>query len=78
MIMDWLRRMFKVHSPNKEWQDIYKKKSVDHGRALDIPVNQKYPLNMTRAFLGLDPIIRVDKDEQVVKILEGKKLDYSI
>lgn len=28
MLMDWLRRVFKVHSPTKEWPDIYKKKSV--------------------------------------------------
>lgn len=27
MIMNWLRSVFKVHSPTKEWPDIYENKS---------------------------------------------------
>lgn len=37
-----------------------------------IPTSSVVPPNMLREYLDLDPVVPVDKDKQIVKILEGK------
>lgn len=39
-----------------------------------VPISSVLPPNMIREHLGLDPIIPVDKDKQIVKVLEGKNV----
>lgn len=39
-----------------------------------VPISSVLPLNMIREHLCLDPIIPVDKDKQIVKVLEGKNV----
>ena len=41
-------------------------------KRIHIPQRPAAPLNMAREFLGLDPIVPVDKYKQAIKILEGK------
>lgn len=64
MLMDWLRRMFKVHSPSKEWPDIEQIKTqayiegYEQGRKderLEIIYTTVTP-NMIREACGLEPI----------------------
>lgn len=40
----------------------------------DIPISSVLPPNMVREYLGLDPIIPIDKDKQILKIHEGKSV----
>lgn len=67
-LVDHLRKIFHCHGPRS------KKLEYDVKRYYDIPSKPKYPPNISRAFLGLDPIISVDKDKQIVKIHEGKNV----
>lgn len=53
---------------------MFKKVSDLYKRINEIPIKSNIPPNMTRAYLGLDPIIPIDKDKQIVKILDGKNI----
>lgn len=61
-LLDYIRGKLKVHSPSKEWPEIEKLEYTDK-RVYDIP---------TKAYLGLDPIISIDKDKQIVVVLERR------
>lgn len=74
----YLRKLFRRHSPNEEFSKGIKiskdEKSDLYDRIDNIPINQKYPPNMTRAFLGLEPIIHIGEDEQVITLHENKHI----
>lgn len=72
-LLDYIRGKLKVHSPSKEWAEIKKLEYTDK-KVYEVPTNPKYPPNMTRAFFGLDPIIHIHEDGQVIKIVEGKNV----
>ena len=72
-LLDYIRGKLKVHSPSKEWPEIEKLEYIDK-RVYDIPTKANLPTNLYRSYLGMDPIVPVDKDEQVIKIFEGKSV----
>lgn len=72
-LLDYIRGKLKVHSPSKEWPEIEKLEYTDK-RVYDTPTKAILPPNLYRYTIGLDPIISVDKDEQVIKIFEGKSV----
>lgn len=45
-----------------------------HEKINEIPTSSIVPPNMIRTHLGLEHIIPVDKDKQIVKILQGKSV----
>ena len=72
MLMDWLRRVFKVHSPTKEWPDIYKKKSV----ALNpiIPVDEdKQIVKISEGksvIIQIDSMLKVETTELIKEYIQ--------
>lgn len=73
-ILEWIQKLFNIHSPCKGRKDIYKKENSDCYRELDIPTKAVLPPNLYRSYLDLDPIIPVDEDKQIIKIVEGKSV----
>lgn len=72
-LLDYIRGKLKVHSTSKEWPEIEKLEYTDK-RVYDIPTKATLPPNLYRSYLGIDSIVPVDKDEQVIKIFEGKSV----
>lgn len=68
MLMDWLRRVLKVHSPSKEWPDIYKKKSVDLNPIIPVDKDKQ----IVKIFEGKSIIIQFDSmlKADTIKLLE--------
>lgn len=68
MLMDWLRRVFKVHSPNKEWSDIYKKKRVELNPIIPVDKDKQ----IVKIFEGKSIIIQFDSmlTADTIKLLE--------
>lgn len=86
--IDYIRKIFHRHSPSKEFEDnireVEKNKSLtesylsgynaglSYGRQEYI--FEKVTPDEIREVCGLDPIIPIDKDKQIVKVLEGKSV----
>lgn len=72
-LLNYIRGKLKIHSPNKGWPEIEKLEYTDKVE-YDVPTKAILPPNLYRSYLGIDPIVPVDKDEQVIKIFEGKSV----
>lgn len=71
-LLDYTRRMLKVHSPTKEWPDIYKRKS----NALNsiIPVDEDKQLvkisEGKSVIIQIDSMLKVETTELIKKYIQ--------
>lgn len=87
-LLDHLRKVFHCHLPSKEWGDAFRE--AEKNRILNEAylsgynaglkagrqeyIFEKVTPNKIREACGLDPIIPIDKDKQIVKIHECKSV----
>lgn len=87
-LRDYLQKCFKVHLSSKEWGDVVREAGKNRilneaymsGYNTGLKTGRQEAIfetvtpNKIREECGLDPIIPIDKDKQIVKVLEEKSV----